>query len=32
MSESAKWKFGGGAMIVIGLGLILFGGNKVRWW
>jgi hypothetical protein len=28
MSESAKWKFGGVAMIVIGLGLILFGGNK----
>jgi len=28
ISESAKWKFGGIAMIVVGTGLILFGGSK----
>ncbi|MEO8670555.1 MAG: hypothetical protein ABI411_04505 [Tahibacter sp.] len=28
MSESEKMKFGGAALIVIGLGLILFGGSR----
>lgn len=28
MTETAKWRLGGAAMIVIGLGLILFGGSK----